>query len=117
MGISLGTNSVELNETIVKLDSLIGKLFEGLRQISLFDSTNVIIVSDHGMSDVSGDRIINVEEILEGCHQELFDYGPVMYVFPDKCESDMIYKTVKISRTNFKVYRKRRNSGVLSFFK
>ena len=105
-GHKFGSNSVELNETIMKLDSLIGILFEGLRQISLFDSTNVIIVSDHGMSDVSGDRMINVEEILEGCHQELFDYGPVMYVFPDKCESDMIYKTLKSQERYFKVYRK-----------
>jgi predicted AlkP superfamily pyrophosphatase or phosphodiesterase len=105
-GHRFGTNSLELNESIVRLDSLIGKLFEGLKQINLFDSTNIIIVSDHGMSDVSGDRIINVEEILEGYTQTLWDYGPVMYVFPDKHESDKIYNKLKSEESNFKVYRR-----------
>lgn len=105
-GHRFGTNSLELNESIVRLDSLLGKLFEGLKQINLFDSTNIIIVSDHGMSDVSGDRIINVEEILEGYTQTLWDYGPVMYVFPDKDESDKIYNKLKSEECNFKVYRR-----------
>lgn len=105
-GHRFGTNSLELNESIVRLDSLIGKLFEGLKQINLFDSTNIIIVSDHGMSDVSGDRIINVEEILEGYTQTLWDYGPVMYVFPDKHESDKIYNKLNSEESNFKVYRR-----------
>jgi len=105
-GHKFGTNSVEINETIEKLDSLIGKVFEGLKQISLLDSTNIIIVTDHGMSDVSGDRIINVEEILKGYNQKLWDYGPVMYVFPDKRESNKIYNKLKSQQKNFKVYRK-----------
>lgn len=53
-----GTNSVELNNSIMSLDSLVGKLFNGLREINLYDSTNVIIVSDHGMIDISNEMII-----------------------------------------------------------
>jgi len=105
-GHRFGTNSQELNNSLMRLDSLIGKLFNGLKEINLYDSTNIIIVSDHGMSDVSGDRIINVEEILEGYTQTLWDYGPVMYVFPDKDESDKIYNKLKSEKSNFKVYRR-----------
>lgn len=105
-GHKFGTNSVEIKETIVKLDSLIGKLFEGLRQISLLDSTNIIIVTDHGMSDVSSDRIINVEEILDGYTQTLWDYGPVMYVHPDPNDIDSIYSRLKSHQKNYKVYRR-----------
>lgn len=105
-GHRFGTNSQELNISLMRLDSLIGKLFNGLKEINLYDSTNIIIVSDHGMSDVSGDRIINVEEILEGYTQKLWDYGPVMYVFPEKNESDKIYNKLKSEESNFKVYRR-----------
>jgi len=105
-GHRFGTNSQELNNSLMRLDSLIGKLFNGLKEINLYDSTNIIIVSDHGMSNVSGDRIINVEEILEGYTQTLWDYGPVMYVFPDKDESDKIYNKLKSEKSNFKVYRR-----------
>jgi predicted AlkP superfamily pyrophosphatase or phosphodiesterase len=105
-GHRFGTNSQELNNSLMRLDSLIGKLFNGLKEINLYDSTNIIIVSDHGMSNVSGDRIINVEEILEGYTQTLWDYGPVMYVFSDKDESDKIYNKLKSEKSNFKVYRR-----------
>ncbi len=105
-GHRFGTNSQELTNSLMRLDSLIGKLFNGLKEINLYDSTNIIIVSDHGMSDVSGDRIINVEEMLGGYTQNLWDYGPVMYVFPEKNESDKIYNKLKSEESNFKVYRR-----------
>jgi predicted AlkP superfamily pyrophosphatase or phosphodiesterase len=105
-GHKYGTSSKELNNSLMRLDSLIGKLFNGLQEINLYDSTNILIVSDHGMSDVSGDRMINVEDILKGCNQELFDNGSVMYVIPDKSESTKIYNKLKSQQKNFKVYRK-----------
>ncbi len=105
-GHRFGTNSLDLNNCLMRLDSLIGKLFNGLKENNLYDSTNIIIVSDHGMSDVSSDRVINVEEILAGYNQKLWDYGPVMYVFPEKDESDKVYNRLKSEENKFKVYRK-----------
>ncbi len=114
-GHTFGTNSAELNESIMRLDSLIGKLFAGLKQNNLHDSTNIIIVSDHGMSDVSSDRIINIEDILEGNNQILLDYGPVMYVFPEEKDSDSIYNKLKSHQKNFKVYRREEVPGYNHF--
>jgi predicted AlkP superfamily pyrophosphatase or phosphodiesterase len=105
-GHKYGTNSTELNNILMRLDSLVGKLFTGLKKINLYDSTNIIIVSDHGMTDVSNDRIINIEEILEGYNPKLWDYGPVMYVFPDENNAEKIYNKLKSEENNFKVYRK-----------
>lgn len=101
-----GTNSVELNNSILSLDSLIGKLFNGLREINLYDSTNVIIVSDHGMIDISNERIINIDEILYEHKPKLIDFGPVMYVLPEENEIDNIYKKLKSTENHFKVYKR-----------
>jgi predicted AlkP superfamily pyrophosphatase or phosphodiesterase len=105
-GHKYGTGSEELNNSLMRLDSLIGKLFNGLQEINLYDSTNILIVSDHGMSDVSSDRIINVEEILDKHTQTLWDYGPVMYVHPDREEIDNIYTKLKSEESHFNVYRR-----------
>jgi len=101
-----GTNSVELNNSIMSLDSLIGKLFNGLREINLYDSTNVIIVSDHGMIDISNEMIIRVDELLNEHKPQLIDYGPVMYVLPDEGKCEEIYKKLKSAENHFKVYRR-----------
>lgn len=82
----------------MQLDSLIGKLFDGLKSLNLYDSTNVIIVSDHGMTDVDNVRIINIEEMLSGTKQKIVDSGPVMYIFPyTDDDKSKIYNLLKAS--------------------
>lgn len=103
-GHKFGTNSIELNKSIMQLDSLIGKIFSGLRKINLYDSTNIIIVSDHGMTDISNEKTINVENILTTTKQKLIDYGPVMYVYPEPADKENIYDLLKASEKNYKVY-------------
>lgn len=105
-GHNFGTNSLEINFSIMKLDSLIGKLFEGLKNINLIDSTNIIIVSDHGMTDISSNKIINVQELLNGIDCTYWDMGPVMYLLPAKELTDKVYNTLKKSERNFKIYKK-----------
>ena len=105
-GHRFGTNSVELNNSIMKLDSLIGKLFDGLKQIKLFDSTNIIIVSDHGMADVSSERMVNIAEILNENNHKLFDSGPIMYVIPDQNQCEAVYNKLKYSEKHFRVYKR-----------
>lgn len=103
-GQRFGTNSVQLNQSVMQLDSLIGRLFKGLKDLNLYDSTNIIIVSDHGMTDISNEKIINVEKILSPTKQRLIDYGPVMYVHPYPADKEKIYDLLKASERNYKVY-------------
>ncbi len=105
-GHAFGTNSKEVNLSIMKLDSLIGKLFDGLKKINLNDSTDVIILSDHGMANISKDRVINVEEILSGYQPKFMDNGPIMYVVPEEAKFDAVYCKLKSAENHFKVYKK-----------
>jgi len=116
-GHQFGTNSPEVTRSIMQLDSLIGKLFNGLKDLNLYDSTNVIIVSDHGMVDVDNVRIINVEKILSNTKQRIVDSGPVMYVFPDDNEKSKIYNLLKASEKNYKVYYREEIPEYLNFSK
>ena len=62
-GHKYGPHSYQINESIKRLDSLIAYLNEGLKNIGLNDSTNVIIVSDHGMTELSTSNYIAIEPI------------------------------------------------------
>ncbi len=105
-GHKFGTQSPEVNSAIMRLDSMIIRLFDGLKKINLYDSTDVIIVSDHGMADLSKDRIINVEKILDDFKCNFIDFGPIMYVVPDDNKIDEVYNKLKKSEFHYKIYKK-----------
>lgn len=60
-----GTKSSEINNTLVYVDSTIERLIQGLHNRNLLSCVNIMIVSDHGMDDVSCDHIIGIAPLLE----------------------------------------------------
>lgn len=102
-----GPNSREINLTIARLDSLIGYLVDGLKKIQMYDSTNIILVSDHGMAELSDERIINVDEILKDLDYKVDGNGPVTFVNADKNSLANIFERLEKSKNNYSVYNKK----------
>lgn len=101
-----GTDSPELNNAIKRVDGMIGLLFTKLDELKMRDSVNVIVLSDHGMTNLSEERTINVENILKGMNCKLFDSGPLMTVEAPKEKFEEVYQLLKKSENHFKVYKK-----------
>jgi ectonucleotide pyrophosphatase/phosphodiesterase family protein 5 len=116
-GHEYGPDSKEVNSSIMRLDSVVGKIFDGLKKINLFDSTDIIIVSDHGMVNVSKDRIINVEKILNGIDCKLLDNGPFMYAITTNGQLDNVYKRLKANENHYKIYKKEEMPAFYHFSK
>ena len=57
-------NSPQELQAIEMLDDQMGRLVKGLKDRGLYDRTNIIVVSDHGMIDLSPDRIINLDPLM-----------------------------------------------------
>jgi len=106
-GHNYGPNSKEVNQSIAMEDSLIGKIFSGLKNINLIDSTNIIVLSDHGMTELSPDRVINIDKLLTGFKFKTSDKGPLMFIYSVENEKYSIYKKLKESEKNYKVYWKK----------
>ncbi len=105
-GHKYGPESIEINNTISYLDSLLGTLMLKLEAINLLDSTNIIIVSDHGMSQLDPEKVINIEEILSEFEYKIVDDGPFMFIFPEEKDSEKIHSLLKENENNFKAYYK-----------
>ena len=105
-GHKFGPNSPEVNYAIAKEDSVLGYLFQRLNKIKMMDSINVIVVSDHGMTEISLDRVINIERLLDGYKYESGDSGPFMLIQPVEGELENVYKQLKENKNHFKVYKK-----------
>jgi ectonucleotide pyrophosphatase/phosphodiesterase family protein 5 len=99
-----GPNSKEVNKAIAHLDQVTGYLIKQLKKINMYDSVNIIILSDHGMTDISKDKIINVENVLKEHKVDFSNSGPVMMIKPEQNEIKEVYSLLKSKANHFKVY-------------
>jgi len=80
------SNEMMIKPVLTKLDHELGALFEGIKSIDL--PINVVIVSDHGMVDVSKDHLINLDELTSGINARVVNNGALAHVYlenkPDK---------------------------------
>ncbi len=106
-GHNYGPNSKEVNQSIAMQDSLLGKIFLGLEKLNLRDSTNVIVLSDHGMTELSPDRVINIDKLLSGFEFKSSDKGTMMFIYPNEDEKIKVYQQLKKSEKNFRTYWKK----------
>lgn len=63
-GHACGPVSPEVREALMKVDAAIGQLVEGLRARNLTDAVNLIVVSDHGMTGTSSERLVIIDDYL-----------------------------------------------------
>jgi predicted AlkP superfamily pyrophosphatase or phosphodiesterase len=81
-GHKFGPESAELAATVKLQDGRIGALLDRLKAEQL--PINVILVSDHGMTPVSPDRVMRLDDYIDPATVELDFQGPAMGLRPLK---------------------------------
>ncbi len=81
-GHSYGPNSPEVKEAIRQADAAIGRLIEGLESRGLLGKMHLIIVSDHGMAELSPDRRIFLDDYIDLSRVRIVDMSPVAMLLP-----------------------------------
>lgn len=104
-GHHFGPNGKETKIMVNHIDSLIGKLIDGIESLPFGDRVNLIVTADHGMTYVSKDRFININDYLKpSWYERAVDNNPTS-IFASKENQDSIYKALS-NIDNIKVYRK-----------
>ncbi|XP_064605708.1 uncharacterized protein LOC135470602 [Liolophura sinensis] len=60
-----GTDSVKTDEALKLVDSMVGRLMDGLVRRNLQTCVNIIVVADHGMVDTSCEQQVKLKDYLE----------------------------------------------------
>ncbi len=106
-GHAFGPNSPEINESIKRLDLLVGYLTEELSKISLIDSTNIIFVSDHGMTEIDLSKTVNIDQLLAGYKYTMQGEKPFALIEPAEENFDQVYELLKKNENHYKTYLKK----------
>ncbi|RLC54709.1 MAG: alkaline phosphatase family protein, partial [Candidatus Cloacimonadota bacterium] len=80
-GHKYGPENPDLIPTLKYMDDILGYILDGIKKLDIADEINLVLVSDHGMTSISQDRIIYLDDYVPDMNA-LFTYGggPVMQV-------------------------------------
>ncbi|HVZ49016.1 MAG TPA: ectonucleotide pyrophosphatase/phosphodiesterase [Gemmatimonadaceae bacterium] len=77
-----GPASPQVDSAIVKVDSAVGALVDGIARLGLADRVNIIVVADHGMAPLSRDRAIYLDDYIAMDSVTVADWTPVATIIP-----------------------------------
>jgi predicted AlkP superfamily pyrophosphatase or phosphodiesterase len=90
-----GPRTPQVDTAIAHVDSLIGALVDGLAARQLTDRVNLVVVSDHGMTEVDSTRIIRLDEYVNLADMEVVDWMPVTAVTPRPGKLSAVYQALR----------------------
>ncbi len=101
-----GPDSPEVRQAIMQMDSLVGMLVDSLKAMNIFEKTNLMIVSDHGMTQLSPDRVILLDDYISLDSIEVVDWSPVLAIRPTLMDTETIYRRLKNAHPHLHIYKK-----------
>lgn len=106
VGHAAGPESAEVRAAAERVDRALGELRARLGAMPIGRTLNVIIVSDHGMAQLSPERAIYLEDYIDVDAITLVDSSPNMGVMSATLTNDDIYARLAGRHPSLKVYRK-----------
>ncbi len=78
-----GPDAPQTNAAIAEVDAAIGRLVDGLRARSLADRTDIVLVADHGMTDIStSSRVVLLADVVDESAVQDTSYGATLGIQP-----------------------------------
>lgn len=105
-GHTFGPDAPETNRAIAMVDRSIGAIVEGIAELGLTDQVNVIIVSDHGMTATSAERVIVLDDFIDLTSVDIVDWTPVAAIAPRAGDAERVYQALHGKHPRLQVYRK-----------
>lgn len=103
-----GVDSPAVVRAVAQVDEAVGRLMNGLDRLKLQDIANVIVVSDHGMTDLSTNRIVVLNDYVDLKKVQVDFSGALAGLRPLDGDVTALYKQFSGREKHFKAYRRDR---------
>ena len=101
-----GLDAPQLAEAVKQVDNVVGRLVDDIQRLKLHDVVNLVIVSDHGMAELSPERVITLGDFTDMSKVQVDFSGPVTGLRPRDGNVDVLYATLKAKEKHFRLYRR-----------
>lgn len=109
-----GPESVEEGNAVAEVDGRIADLRAGIEKLGMTGQVNLIVVADHGMSAVSPDRTIYIDDYIDfeeittpqlENEQGVSPY-PFAHIYVDNGDIDAVYRKLSARHPKMKVFKR-----------
>jgi len=91
-----GPDSPEIDVLVEELDSLVGVMLDKFETLPVADRLNLIVTSDHGMTEVSMDKYVDLEQYIDRDWLDIAFRSTAMMMWqPEEGMTDSIYNILK----------------------
>jgi predicted AlkP superfamily pyrophosphatase or phosphodiesterase len=105
-GHDFGIDSAELADAASHLDEALGQLVDGVRRLGLDDRTSIVVVSDHGMTPNSYDRVVYLDAMIDLDTVDILESGATVLINPRDGDVDGLYRRLHGKHPKLAIYRR-----------
>lgn len=106
VGHHYGPNSTEGVAEVEKLDAFVGDFFTAMRKLPIYNKLNFIVTSDHGMAELSPDKVILLDNFVDTNDLQIWDGGnPVYNLKVKEGKLEKVYDGLKGKHNNLLVWK------------
>ncbi|XP_053743933.1 ectonucleotide pyrophosphatase/phosphodiesterase family member 5 [Synchiropus splendidus] len=105
-GHSVGPENSLMDVVIAGIDEKLGFLRNELKKAGLYETVNLIVTSDHGMTQLFADKIIELDEYVSRDLYTWVGTSPVVGILPQEGKLDEVYHKLLDANPYMMVYKK-----------
>ncbi|HEV2985389.1 MAG TPA: ectonucleotide pyrophosphatase/phosphodiesterase [Vicinamibacterales bacterium] len=105
-GHDFGPDSPELAAAAAHLDRALGALVAGVHRLGLDDRTTLVVVSDHGMTPTSYDRVIYLDSLIDMSTVDVLEYGSTLQLNPLDGDVVGLYRRLYGKHPKLAIYKR-----------
>jgi len=114
-GHDFGPDSPELAEAARHLDDALGALVAGVHGLGLDERVSIVVVSDHGMTPISYDRVVYLDAFVDMRTVEVLESGGDLQLNPRDGDVDGLYSRLYRKHPKLAIYKREEVPARLHF--
>lgn len=103
-GHAYGPDSAELADTVVHLDTLLGRFLDGLERHGLQGKVDIILTADHGMSSISSDHLIALDNFVDPSLYQYTQFSTIGFLYPEPGKAEEVYSKLHGAHEHLHTY-------------
>ena len=105
-GHDYGVDTPELSAAAEHLDDSLGQMIAGVHALGLDDRTTFVVVSDHGMTPLSMDRVIYFDDYVDPETVDMLELHGFLALAPEDADANALYRELHGKHPALAVYKR-----------
>jgi len=103
---SAGIDSPAFASATQHLDGALGQVVGGISRLGLAERTTIVVLSDHGMTPLSADRVIVLDDYLDPATVDIVESGGFLALAPKDGDAGAVFARLNRKHPALTVYRR-----------